>query len=118
MHLWLPQLAVLCSHSDNGRARALPRPSWKGAQRAAGAALVGPGPGQGRAQVMGQERMLGMSPAWQQRSPARSPLGSLAPRVAGVKGQVEMGGSRNRRKVEGRKKKKEREKIAAEGSMT
>lgn len=43
MHLWLLQLAALCSHSDSGCARASSHPCWKDAQRAAGAGLVGPG---------------------------------------------------------------------------
>lgn len=45
MHLWLLQLAALCSRSDNGCHRVLSHPSWNDAQRAAGTGLVGTGAG-------------------------------------------------------------------------
>lgn len=67
-------------------------------------------PGGDPLRAMGQVRTLGMSqpcrdPAWHQRSPARSPFVSLARGAARVKGQAEMGGSRNRTRVERRKNK-------------
>lgn len=99
MHLWLLQLAALCSRSDNGCDRVLSHPSWNNAQRAAGMGLVGTGagtcpslaPGWGGIHSGSQGRTFGISqpchdPAGQQKSPARSPLVSLAPRAAGVKG--------------------------------